>query len=84
MVEGMRIDLQGPLAGKHIIVDPDAITMGFFEDLQSDQLSTIMDAIASVISGGDLDRAGLRKLRPAEFKSLIESLQKVTVIDEKN
>lgn len=78
MAEPIRSDLKAPLEGCHILIDPDALTFGLLEDLQSDKAKTMMDALAAVIVGGDLpkgtDRAGLRQLKPAEIVALIEGV----------
>ncbi len=77
----IRVDLGGALAGKHVIVDDDALTMGALEDMQSQRVGDVLAAVASFIVGGDLpqgtDKAGLRKLRPSEFRALAEGTQTV-------
>jgi hypothetical protein len=75
----IRVDLTAPLAGHWIALDDDALTMGTIEDMQSDKIGLILDAMATVIVGGDLprgqDKAGLRRLRPMEFKAVADAFR---------
>lgn len=60
-----RIELTGVMAGKHIIVDVDKLTVGTIEDIQSNQMATVRGAIEGLITGGDV--GPLRDLHLAEF-----------------
>ena len=70
----IRIDLEGPLAGRFVMVDPEVLDCGLVEDMQSGQMAQMMDAVAKAVRGGDLPhgfgRADLRKLKPREFREL--------------
>ncbi len=71
----LRRDLEGALNGHHIIVvNPDALTIGLLEDMQSGNIALLIDAVERCVAGGDLphgnDREGIRKLNGAEFGSL--------------
>lgn len=72
--ENLRIELNGALEGRHILVAPSALTIGLLEDLQSGEFGTIMDGLAAAIVGGDLpqgsDRKGLRALTVTEFHAV--------------
>lgn len=74
----MRVELNGTLKGSYLILDPDALTFGLLEDLQSGQTGAMLDALAAAIVGGDLpkgtDRKGLRQLRIDAMKSVIEGV----------
>jgi hypothetical protein len=78
MPEGLRVDLEGELTGRHILVNRAAITIGFAEDMESRSIKIALDALSGVIVGGDLvagcDRNGLRALVPEQFQSLIEGI----------
>jgi hypothetical protein len=78
MAETMRVELDGALAGKHVILNADELTFGLVEDIQSNQASAVLDGLASVIIEGDLpkgcDRAGLRRLKPAEIAALLKGV----------
>jgi hypothetical protein len=70
----IRVELANDLEGFHILVEPDALTMGLLEDIQAGSAGTMLDAVVSTISGSDLphghDRTGLRKLTPSQFADL--------------
>jgi hypothetical protein len=76
--EGQRIELEGLLRGRYIVLKPRAITMGFIEDLQEGTSRKILDTLAGVLVGGNLeagtDRNGLRQLTPPEFTSLCNAV----------
>lgn len=78
MPETIRVDLDAPLSGRHILVDPEQLTFGLLEDLQSERASIILDTLASCITGSDLphgsDRQGLRRLKPAEMKAVMQGV----------
>ncbi len=78
MANLIRVDLDGSLAGHHVMVDLDEMDAGFFEDLESQKFRLILDALARVIKAGDLpagtDRASLRRLKPADMQSLIQGV----------
>lgn len=78
MSEPIRIDLEGALAGHHILLDPDALTWGMLEDMESGKHAAMIDAVSRCIVGGDLlhgtDRDGIRRLRPAQVTALIEGV----------
>ena len=67
----INVELDGDLKGSSILVDPSALTMGLLEDIQASAATVMLDAVAATLVGGDLehgiDRAGLRRLTPAEF-----------------
>jgi hypothetical protein len=70
----VRIDLEGALAGSHILVDPEAITFGLLEDVQVGDATRVLDGCAACIVGGDLPfgttRDGLRRLSMRRFEAL--------------
>lgn len=70
----VRVDLKDALAGHHVLVDPDEITMGLLEDIQSGKASLLLEALANAIKGGDLphgtDRDGLRRLKLLQCAAL--------------
>jgi hypothetical protein len=74
----VRVELNAPLAGKHVVLDPDELTFGLIEDLQSGQAAAMLDGLAAAIVGGDLpkgtDRVGLRRLTPEQAKALVEGV----------
>jgi hypothetical protein len=74
----IRVDLKGDLAGFHILLDPEELTFGFLEDIESMKVGAMLTALAGAIVGGDLpkgtDRAGLRRLKQNEAKALIEGV----------
>lgn len=76
--ETVRVELNGDLAGHHLLLDPNELTFGLLEDVQSGQAGTMIDALALVIKGGDLpkgnDRAGLRRLTKDAMKSVIQGV----------
>lgn len=79
MADGtIRLELEGALAGRHVLVDPDALTFGLVEDLQSGRAGAMLDSLASAIVGGDLprgtDRAGLRALTPVQMQAVIRGI----------
>jgi len=80
MGELIRVELDGSLADRYVMVDPDEMDVGFFEDLESQRFKLILDALGRVIKGGDLpggiDRAGLRRLKPADMQSLIQGVSR--------
>ena len=75
MSEPRQIELDGALAGRHVMVNRQALTLGFLEDMQSQEAKLILDALAACIVGGNLpqgnNRAGLRKLNMDELQALI-------------
>lgn len=76
--EPLRIELDGALAGHYLQVDPDGVTLGLLEDVQSGRIADVLDGLATCIVGGDLphgtDRAGLRKLTLPQFGSVAAGL----------
>lgn len=74
----LRVELNGDLKGCHLLLDPDELTFGLLEDLTSGQTGPMLDALSLVIVGGDLpkgtDRAGLRRLKISQMKSVIEGV----------
>ena len=78
-----RVNLAGALAGHWLEVNPDGLTMGFFEAIQSGQLSLILDTVAGVIVASDLCAEGetvrqaLARLRPRQFVAVSNALQTV-------
>jgi hypothetical protein len=74
----ISVTLSGALAGAVIEVNGDGLTMGMIEDLQGGTAGLMLDAVASVIVGGDLphgaDRAGLRRLTPVQFAAVCEGI----------
>lgn len=78
MSEPRKIELGGALVGRHVAVDRKALTLGFLEDMQSQDAKLILDALSAVIVGGDLplgnNRAGLRKLNMDELQALIQGV----------
>lgn len=77
--ERIRVELDGLLEGHFILIDPDELTFGLLEDLQSaDSFSTILSALSAAIVGGNLpkgnDRAGLRRLKPTEMKFVMQGV----------
>lgn len=77
----VKVTLQEPLEGRFILVDPEAITMGFLEDVQSGRGKEMLDSVAEAVVEGDLpkgtDRAGLRRLRPAEYAAVVAGVTSV-------
>ena len=84
MAEPIRVDLADALAGKHVLIDHDELTVGLVEDLQSREAKALLDSLAAVIVGGDLargtDRAGLRRLRIAECAALTSGVAGVVAV----
>jgi hypothetical protein len=84
MAEAKRISLDGALEGHHVMVNEDAVTMGFLEDIQTSRASVLLDALAGAVVGGELphgtDRAGLRKLSPEKFAALLKGVTASTDI----
>lgn len=78
MAEPIRVDLAGALEGHHVLLDPDALTWGMLEDLESGKHRQMIDAVAGCLVGGDLpkgtDREGMRKLRAAEVADLMKGV----------
>lgn len=75
MAQEERVDLAGLLAGKHIIVDVDQLTIGTLLDLESDRVTMVVGAVDRIIVGGDLGE--LRALKPVEFVAVIDGLKGV-------
>lgn len=79
--EGISVTLAGDLDGHTIVVSPDSLTMGLLEDIQANNATVMLDAVASTLIGGDLtdgiDRAALRKLTPSEFADLCAGVASV-------
>lgn len=77
-VPSIRVDLEAPLDGRYLRVNPEELTFGFMEDLQSGQFKLMLDCLAAAIVGGDLpkgtDRAGLRRLKPSEMSSVVKAV----------
>lgn len=84
MAEPLRVDLSGPLAGSHLLIDEDALDFGTLEDFESGNIKTTLDALARVIVGGDLphgtDRDGLRRLstRRGEVREVFRAVAGAT------
>lgn len=78
MAEPIRVELEGALAGHHVLLDPDALTWGMLEDLESGKHLRMIDAVVGCLVGGDLphgtDRDGLRKLKVAEVPALMKGV----------
>jgi formylmethanofuran dehydrogenase subunit B len=86
MAEPIKVDLDGPLEGRHILIDPDELTLGLVEDLEGNRAAPMLDALSACIVGGDLPRragsdgqpetmrATLRRLKPADFKAVIKGV----------
>jgi len=79
--DGITVALSGDLDGHSIVVSPDALTMGLLEDIQANNATVMLDAIAATLMGGDLDhgvdRTGLRRLTPSEFADLCAGVASV-------
>lgn len=78
MADTVKIDLEGALAGRHIVVDPDQLDIGLLEDIQSPKFADTLDGLARCIVNGNLphgyDRAGLRRLKLAELQALVKGV----------
>ena len=78
MAEPMRVELTGPLAGRHVLVERRRLTGGFVEDVQSGDAKLILDAVSRAVVGGDLpdgtDRAALRELPLDELNVVLEAV----------
>ena len=87
-VAPIRVDLEGDLEGHNILVNPQALTMGLLEDIQSGQTTAMLDAIAATLVGGDLpdghDRKALRAMTPAEFADLCTGVAGCVSLKKKN
>lgn len=74
----VRVDLDGALEGRHVLIDPESLTWGVLEDLESGKHARMLDAVASCITGGDLphgtDRDGLRRLKAGEVPALMKGV----------
>lgn len=81
VADGITVALSGDLDGHSIVVNPDALTMGLLEDIQANNATVMLDAVAATLVGGDLehgiDRGGLRKLTPSEFADLCAGVASV-------
>lgn len=76
----IRVGLEGDLAGFHVLLDPEELTFGLLEDLQSGQITPIIDALTTAICGGDVPKLatsnstgtpeGDRKFRRAGIRRL--------------
>lgn len=83
MAEPLKIQLKGSLEGVEVLLNPEELTIGFLEDIQSAEVAPILDAISRVIIGGlptGDGRQGLRKLTPAQFAALIEGINRAISI----
>jgi hypothetical protein len=83
-VSSVRVDLGTPLEGHHVQIDTEAITLGFIEDLQSQQMGPILDGLSTVIVGGDLVgepgvRPWLRTLRVPQFNAVAGAINAAMV-----
>jgi len=78
MAEPVRVELDGPLEGHHVLIDPDALTWGVLEDLESGKHARMLDAVAGALVGGDLptgtDRDGLRRLKAGDVPALMRGV----------
>lgn len=87
-VTPIRVECEGELHGFAILVNPGALTMGLLEDIQAGTAGIMLDAVASTLAGGDVphgvDRAGLRKLTPAEFADLCAAVASCIRLGKRN
>lgn len=78
MSEPIRVELDGALAGRHVLVDPKKLTAGALEDMQDNNVGMILDGLSRVLVGGDLpqgtDRAGLRELVSEELFAVLKGV----------
>lgn len=69
-----------------MLIDPDELTWGALEDLESGKHARMLDAVAGAIVGGDLpkgvDRDGLRRLRAAEVPALMKGVGSAFAVDK--
>lgn len=74
--KGQRVELGGALAGYYVRVDVDQLDCGLVEDLESRQVTKILDVLARLLVGGDLPnghtRDALRKLKPNQMTALVD------------
>lgn len=84
MADAVRVDLKGALEGRHLMVDPDEVTLGLLEDIQAPGWKMTIDALAGCIVGGDLprgtDRDGLRRLTLPGYNAVVDGVISVTNI----
>jgi hypothetical protein len=83
MGEGIRIELTGALAGHHIVVDSDKLTMGFLEDLEGPTVRHILDSTAGAILSSDIPGAStqaemqlaVRNMKRPAFMALVAGIK---------
>lgn len=73
-----RVPLSGTLAGYYVDIRPDELNVGFLEDLESGKIALQLTALVRALAGGNLpygiDRAGLRRLKSAQFLDLFRGV----------
>lgn len=78
MPNTVRVDLEKPFEQYHVLVNVDEVTIGLLEDVQSGSIKQTLDALNAAIVGGELpggtNRAGLRRLKPAEFGAVARAV----------
>ncbi len=83
----LRVDLTGILAGKHLLLKDEELTLGFLEDLQTTQIKDFLDALSRAVIGGDLpkgtDRPGLRKLKVSQVAEITRAIAEAMTLSPK-
>ena len=76
--EGQRVELNGPLAGSWVELDPDKLTIRLLRDVQSGQVAQVVEAISGCLVDGELphgaDVEGVLDLTGPQFQSLAEAI----------
>lgn len=75
---GQRVDLGAPLEGFYVRIDVEQLDCGLLEDLESNKVRDVLDAISRIVVGGHLphgtDRKALRKLTPVQLAPIIKAI----------
>lgn len=70
-----RVELTGPLEGKHILVDLDRLRMRVLMDMESDRVTNLVRAVSALVVGGNIGDIG--DLSPPEFGVVLNAVREV-------